>query len=127
MISIVDNYGEGIPVAWALANRVDTAMLVEFLKPIRERIGPIKTDILCQIWQNNFSLHGLDRVFGSHDTKRLFCSWHVDKSWKKGLNEYIEKKQNRVQIYQFRILLQVTNEARFQVILQQLLSYLLES
>ena len=60
MISIVDNYGEGIPVAWALANRVDTAMLVEFLKPIRERIGPIKTDILCQIWQNNFSLHGLE-------------------------------------------------------------------
>ena len=40
MISIVDNYGEGIPVAWTLANRVDTAMLVEFLKPIRERIGP---------------------------------------------------------------------------------------
>ena len=59
------------------------------------------------------------RVFGSHDTKRLFCLWHVDKSWRKGLNEHVEKKQNRVEIYhQLRILLLETNDARFQVILQ---------
>ena len=67
-------------------------------------------------------------VFGPHDTKRLFCSWHIDKSWRKGLTEHVEKKQNRVEIYhQLRLLLQETNEARFQVILQPLLSYLLES
>ena len=38
-VLVVDDHGEGVPVAWALTNRVDAAMLGEFLKPLKERIG----------------------------------------------------------------------------------------
>ena len=31
-IIVVDSYGEGLPVAWALTNHEDTAVLVEFLR-----------------------------------------------------------------------------------------------
>ena len=34
---IVDDFGEGIPVAWAISNREDVTLLVEFLRPIKER------------------------------------------------------------------------------------------
>ena len=53
-VLVVDAYGKGILVAWALANRVDAAMLVEFLKAIRERIGPIKTDIFMSDMAKQF-------------------------------------------------------------------------
>ena len=34
-VLVIDDHGEGIPVAWALANRTDAAMLREFLKPLQ--------------------------------------------------------------------------------------------
>ena len=45
-VLVVDDHGEGIPVAWALANQVDAAMLRKFLKPLRARVGPMNPDIL---------------------------------------------------------------------------------
>ena len=38
-VMVIDGLGEGIPVAWAIANREDTTILVEFLKAINS-LGP---------------------------------------------------------------------------------------
>ena len=40
---VLDDFGEGIPVAWEIANREDVCMIVEILKVIRERTGPLTT------------------------------------------------------------------------------------
>ena len=123
---IVDDHGEGIPVAWALANRVDAAMLREFLKPLRARVGPMNPDIFMSDMADQFFTAWIG-VFGVGETKHLYCSWHVDKAWRKGLNVNVEAKQDRIEFYHhLRILLQEADEAAFQVLLQQFLSHLLE-
>ena len=39
---VLDEFGEGIPVAWAITNREDATKLVEFLTAIKQRIGVLK-------------------------------------------------------------------------------------
>ena len=34
-------------------------------------------------------------VFGQHKTKKLICIWHVDRAWRKALNEHVPDKQDR--------------------------------
>ena len=36
---VIDDHGEGLPAAWAITNREDTTMLVQFLKAVRNRVG----------------------------------------------------------------------------------------
>lgn len=56
---VVDEYGEGVPVAWAIANREDTTILTEFFKAVKARTGLVKPMwLICQMMQNSFSLHG---------------------------------------------------------------------
>ena len=35
-------HGAGLPVAWAISNRGDTSLLVQFLKAVHARIGDLK-------------------------------------------------------------------------------------
>ena len=41
-ILVLDDFREGIPVAWAISNREDAIMLVEFMGAIKYRTGPLK-------------------------------------------------------------------------------------
>ena len=38
---VIDDFGAGIPVCWAISNREDSLVLVEMLKPVRERCGAL--------------------------------------------------------------------------------------
>ena len=44
-ILVIDQHGEGLPVAWAIiySNREDSTLLVQFLKSAHERVGDIDT------------------------------------------------------------------------------------
>ena len=42
-VLIIDEFGEGIPVAWAVSNREDVTLLVQFLRSIKNRTGPINS------------------------------------------------------------------------------------
>ena len=45
-ILVIDQHGEGLPVAWAISNRVDSTLLlvlVQFLMSAHERVGDIDT------------------------------------------------------------------------------------
>ena len=64
-VLVIDGFGEGIPVAWAIANREDVTILVEFLKAIRERTGPLQT---C--W------------FMSDDANQYFNAWNMTRRQK---------------------------------------------
>ena len=62
-------------------------------------------------------------IFGSSQTKKILCAWHIDRAWRKSLNQYIPSQDDRVQIYQLRMLLTETNESEFRVMLQAFLTY----
>ena len=94
-VLVVDNQSEGIPVAWALANRVDAAMLREFFKPLKATVGPINPNIFMSDMANQFFTAWIG-VFGVGETKHLYCTWHVDKAWQKGLTVNVEAKQEEL-------------------------------
>ena len=108
---VLDDYGEGIPVAWAISNKEDTGTLVQYLTAIKERVRNIEpegfmsdnADAFYNAWQI---------VFGGK-VKRLLCFFHVDRAWRKNLNEHIENKQDLMETYhQLRALLTETDNIK---------------
>ena len=57
-IMVVDEHGEGLPVAWAISNKEDTYMLTEYLSAVKERTGNITP-----------------RIFMSDDAEAFFNAW----------------------------------------------------
>ena len=70
-------------------------MLREFLKPLKGRIGPINPDIFTSDMADQF-FTGWIGDFGVGETEHLYCTWHVDKAWRKGLTVNVEAKQDRI-------------------------------
>ena len=61
-------------------------------------------------------------VFGG-EAKKLLCFFHVDRAWRKNLNEHIKNKQDLVETnHQLRTLLIETDKSKFHVLLQQFMS-----
>ena len=57
----------------------------------------------------------------------MLCSWHVDRAWRKSLQELILVQTEHIEIYHhLRTLLQCTTILNFQVLLQNFISLLLE-
>ncbi|GFS83536.1 uncharacterized protein NPIL_446271 [Nephila pilipes] len=60
-------------------------------------------------------------VFGVPE-KRLLCSWHVDKSWRRNISKLIKKPENQVEAYKVvRCLLIETDEEAFSIMLKEAL------
>ena len=125
-ILVVDSYGEGLPVAWALTNHEDTTVLVEFLRELKTRTGNINPEIFMSDDAQQF-YNAWCMVYGGSSSK-LLCMWHVDRSWRKSLNEHVEDSQSRIEIYhQLRVLLLEQNKAEFHLQLQRFMSHLHEN
>jgi hypothetical protein len=80
-VLVIDDHGEGIPVAWAISNRSDTALLTQFLKPLKARIGQLSTKVFMSDMAEQFFKAWVG-VFGKCETSQLYCTWHVDKAWR---------------------------------------------
>ena len=123
-VLVIDGFGEGIPVAWAIANREDVTMLVEFLKAIKKRTGHLKPQWFMSDDANQY-FDAWKGVFGGDETTKLLCAWHVDRAWRTALLHHIDTKQSRIVVYhQLRILLMENQEASFRQLLQQFISFL---
>ena len=121
-ILVIDEYGEGLPVAWAISNREDVTLLVQFLKAVHTKVGDIQPAYFMSDCAEQY-YNAWHSVFGA--TTKLLCIWHVDRVWRKALNEHVSNKQGRVEIYhQLCVLLQERVESEFFVRLQQLMSFL---
>ena len=123
-VLVIDGFGEGIPVAWAIANREDVTMLIEFLKAIKKRTGHLKPQWFMSDDANQY-FNAWKGVFGGDETTKLLCAWHVDRAWRTALLHHIDTKQSRIVVYhQLRILLMENQEASFRQLLQQFISFL---
>ncbi len=62
-------------------------------------------------------------VFDSSKTKYLWCSWHVDKAWRKAIKKYFKSGDEQRNIYhQLRVLMMETSKISFQIMLPKFLS-----
>ena len=123
-VLVIDEFGEEIPTAWAITNREDVTLLVEFFKAIEKNTGPLSPQwFMSDDAPQYFS--AWKGVFGAPDTQKILCAWHVDRAWRTALNEHVLDKQCRIEIYhQLRVLLMENDESTFRVLLQQLISLL---
>lgn len=126
-VLVVDEFGEGIPVAWAISNSEDTAHLVAFLTALKGKVGDIHTHVFMSDDAQQY-FNAWSDVFGADNTKKLLCSWHVDRAWRKALNTHIPDKDDRVKVYhQLSVIMFETDLTAFREKLQQLLSFLSET
>ena len=67
-IVVVDEFGEGIPVGWALSNREDGCILTQFFKNIHKRTGELMPNIFMsddaeQYWNSWSAIYGNTKTF----------------------------------------------------------------
>ena len=124
-IVVVDEYGEGYPVAWCLSNRQDEPLLNNFFVAVRERVGKCVPKILMSDDAEQFYT-AWTVVFGP-GPKKLLCTWHVDRAWRTNLS-LIQSKDTAALVYKYlRILLEETDMQRFENLLDQTLIQITQS
>lgn len=119
-VMIIDEYGEGFPVAWCISNKEDQAVLLHFYQAIKEKVGLLTprwfmSDLAEQFYSAWVS------VFNTNQPKRLFCAWHVDRAWRENLKQFSDN-QVKVTIYHnLRVLLEETDINKFETLLEKTL------
>ena len=93
---IVDEFGEGFPVAWCLSNKEDFTTLKLFCQKIKNVTGDISpawfmTDIAPQLHDAFCAVFNCEPI-------RLYCTWHVDKTFKEQLKSKTKNSAIEVEV-----------------------------
>ena len=102
---VLDDFQEAIPVAWAVTNSERYEILHIFMDEIRRSCEQdLKTEVFMSDMADNFYQAWCASF--SQPYRRLYCSWHVDKSWRIKINCYIKNEETRCCVYALLKLLQ---------------------
>ena len=82
-VLIVDEYGEGFPVAWCISNREDQILLMNFFCALKRRIGVVSPAYIMSDLAEQFYTAWV-AMFANSPTK-LVCVWHVDRAWRENI------------------------------------------
>ena len=121
-VMVIDDYGEGIPVGWAVTSREHKHMLMLYFKSLQAKSGPLSPTVFmsddCNSYWNAWSA-----VFRENGSHKLLCAWHVDRSWRKALHEHVSDQPTRIELYHYlRVLLCELEESKFHQLVQQFVS-----
>ncbi len=116
-IIVVDEFGEGYPVAWCLSNRTDFPLLASLFEAIKNRIGVIMPNWIMTDDADQFYSAWIE-VFG-RGPKKLLCTWHVDRAWRGHLNSVRDRELAQSVYQNLRVLLEETNVAQFESLLME--------
>uniref|UniRef100_A0A1X7T713 C2H2-type domain-containing protein n=1 Tax=Amphimedon queenslandica TaxID=400682 RepID=A0A1X7T713_AMPQE len=115
---VIDDHGTGLPVAWAVSNREDSMLLMQFLIVVNERVGSLTPKYFMSDCAEQYFTAWCG-TFGHNNTQKLVCIWHVDRAWRKSLQTHVNSQQNRVEIYHHLcVLLRETDQKSFHRLLK---------
>ena len=121
-LTVIDDYEEGIPVAWAITTREDMSMIKYFLSSLKKKTGAISPSVFMSDDANQY-WNAWSSVFDSSNTRKVLCAWHVDRAWRKALQEHVVEVETRIELYHhLRVLQSELDETKFQLLLQQFTS-----
>ena len=92
---VLDYDGEGLPVAFALSNRNDKAVIDIFLCLIKMQVGILAPRTLMTDMQPTYYYSWV--TFMVEPMFRLFCTWHVREAWRKNKSK-IKNKDKRAAV-----------------------------
>ena len=119
-IIVIDEFGEGFPAGWCLANKEDGVLLQVFFSHLKANTGIFSPKWLMSDMAEQYYSTWIS-VFGGSPNK-LLCAWHVDRAWRKDILFYIKNKEEQAKIYYtLRVLLEETDPSKFECLLQQTL------
>ena len=107
---VIDEYGEGMPVAWCISNREDQALVTNFYTKIREKIGRVVPRYFMSDDAEQYYTAWI-AVFGKGPQK-LLCTWHVDRAWRNSLSSIPDKETKAETFKCLQILLQCPNKKK---------------
>ena len=124
-VLVIDDYDAGIPAVWLISNKESSGVLSVFFASIRGRCDDVKTEIFMSDDADGYHNSWISAF--SRPTKNLLCSWHVDQSWRRKINENIKDKEQQAEVYAaLKSLQNETREAEFRRSLQKFLAWLRE-
>ena len=120
---MLDDFQEGIPVAWALANREDKISIVHILQALLEQSGSITARWFMSNMAQQY-YNAWKEVFPTTDTKYLWCSWHIDRAWRNGLKKYVNNTEKQKEVYHhLHVLMMETDIGKFRALLANCLTF----
>lgn len=123
-IHVIDEFGEGMPVAWCLSNHEDFCSMVVFFSEIKKKCGAVQSGFFMSDMANQF-YNAWVAVMGPKRPTKLLCAWHVDKAWKEELRKKVGDVVLEAEIYKMiRTCLEQTSENLFEDCLSGLLNFL---
>ena len=117
-VLVVDEYGEGFPASWCIANHENKVMLMNFFSHLKLHVGNIhpqwlKTDDAEQYYSAWVA------TFEGVPTK-LLCNWHVDRSWRRALANFVSGQEEQVHLYHIlRVLIEEMDREQFLKLLKK--------
>ena len=110
-VMVVDEFGEGYPVAWCLCNREDQILMTIFMKQLHTRVGNLIPEWFMSDDAHQF-FNSWTAVFG-RGPKKLLCTWHVDRAWRQALGLIHDRENKCTVYYTLRMLLDEASTERF--------------
>jgi hypothetical protein len=87
---VVDNYGNGFPVAFCFTNKSDTFTYKLFFECIQRAVGLIKANVF--MFDNEPTFYNVWELIMGPISKQLLCTWHVLRNWSKNLSKKVSNK-----------------------------------
>ncbi|XP_035215395.1 uncharacterized protein LOC118188975 [Stegodyphus dumicola] len=108
---VIDDVRQGFPCAFLISNRTDQAVLSLFLSCIKARSGMLKPKVFMSDMAESIYNAWIREM--EEPKNRLYCSWHVDRAWRKNLRK-IKNNEKQIEVYKIlRTLLEETDPAAF--------------
>ncbi|XP_063969505.1 uncharacterized protein LOC135157532 isoform X1 [Lytechinus pictus] len=120
-VMVVDEFGEGFPVAWLISNREDRVVLTAFLEKVKDMVGSLQAKWIMTDDAEQY--YGAWVAAFAHEPSKLLCTWHVDRAWRGALRAHISGNvELQSTVYKtLRCLLDETEVTKFELMLDQVL------
>ena len=124
-IHVIDDFGQGIPVAFCLSIHEDFTSMVIFFNEIKKKCGNIESRYFMSDMANQYYNVWVAVMNEGLRPKKLLCTWHVDKAWKSELRKKVGDDTAESEVYKMlRTCLEQTTQSGFEDCLSGLLQRL---
>lgn len=119
-LSVIDDYDEAIPVAFAVCNRASETFIDVFFAYVRNEIGTLNTEVFMSCPQPDF-FNRWTRIVG-YSQPRSFFKWHTNELWQSQLKTITNSEKRKEMRNRLREISTYLDIEMFQTNLEDLLA-----
>ena len=112
-IVVIDEYGEGFPVAWCISNREDHTLLQIFYNEIKQKVGMLTPKWFMSDLADQYYSAWVPTFNCNPPLQKLLCTWHVDRAWRENLKMISDNNLKITVYHNLRVLLEETDVHMF--------------